>query len=300
MRDELFKTIESEVLVEAECTLGEGVQWNADHQRIWWTDIHGCALWSCDADGHDVARIKTPERLGSFAFDPGNRILGAFASGLFRWDLDSGRLDRLTSFEPGHATSRYNDGRCDRAGRFIAGGMDEDGLRHTSSLTRWDGVMLTTLRHGIGCSNSICFSPEGRWMYFSDTPTRTILRLPYDLETGDVGEAELFCKLGDGFAGFPDGSCVDADGAIWNARFNGASVQQIRPDGSAGISVVVGAPQVTCACFGGADLDRLYITTARENMSEQDIIDAPLSGALFVAEPGVTGLPEDRFARPLF
>ena len=90
--------MKAELLVDAQNTLGEGVQWNADHARIWWTDIQGRALWSCDADGGDVARIETTERLGSFAFDAENRILAAFESGLFRWDLERDRLERLYTY----------------------------------------------------------------------------------------------------------------------------------------------------------------------------------------------------------
>lgn len=291
--------MQADLLVDCANLLGEGVQWNEDHQRVWWTDIHGRALWSCDADGGDVAKIETAERLGSFAFDPDNNLLAAFESGLFRWDLDRDRLERLTDFEPKHPTSRYNDGRCDRQGRFIVGGIDEKDVRHqTSTLTRYDGA-VETLREGIGCTNSLCLSPDGRWMYFTDTPTLKILRFPYDPATGALGPEEVFFSV-DAGEGFPDGSCVDAKGALWNARFHGRRVQQIHADGTEGLRIDVDAPQVTCACFGGAKLDRVFITTARENMTENAIARAPLSGGLFVAEPGVTGLPETRYATRLF
>ncbi|MEO0362490.1 MAG: SMP-30/gluconolactonase/LRE family protein, partial [Pseudomonadota bacterium] len=250
-------------------------------------------------DGGSAEAIDTMERLGSFAFDPANNILAAFESGLFRWDLERDRLERLTDFEPDHPTSRLNDGRCDRQGRFVVGGMDEDGLKPTSSLTRWDGERAETLQTGVGVSNSICFSPDGRWMYFADTPTKTIRRFPYDPETGALGEGEAFFTVDDR-AGFPDGSCVDADGALWNARFWGGRVQRIMADGTEDARIDVDAPQVTCACFGGPKLDRMFVTTARERLTEEQAASHPLSGGLFVCEPGVVGLPEDRFARPLF
>ncbi|MEM7523996.1 MAG: SMP-30/gluconolactonase/LRE family protein [Pseudomonadota bacterium] len=290
--------MKADLLVDAKCVLGEGVQWNGAQGRLWWTDIHGRALWSCDADGGDVATVPTIERLGSFAFDPDDNLLAAFESGLFRWDLDRDRLERLTDFEPTHPTSRMNDGRCDRRGRFVAGGIDEDGLKQTSSLIRFEN-RAEVLETGIGVANSICFSPDGRWMYFADTPTKTIRRYPYDPDTGAIGAAEPFHTVADR-TGFPDGSCVDAEGALWNARFWGGRVQRILADGTPDATIMVDAPQVTCACFGGPDLDRLYITTARENMSEDDVSAAPLSGGLFIAEPGVTGLPEDRYAHRLF
>lgn len=289
----------AELLVDAGCTLAEGIQWRPDQQRLWWTDIHGCALWSCDEHGAEVRKITTPERLGAFAFDPAGHLLCAFESGLFRWDPDGDRLDRLTDFEPTHKSSRMNDGRCDRQGRFVVGGIDEDGLKPTSSVERYAAGRSKTLLTGIGCTNSICFSPDGCWMYFADTPTRQIRRYPYDPASGALGPAEV---LSDGPAidGFPDGSCIDAEGTLWNARFNGACVQQILPDGTLGARIAVGVPQVTCACFGGARLDKLFITTAREAMTDAEIAEHPLSGGIFVAEPGATGLPEDRFAEALF
>lgn len=291
--------MEAELLVDAKCTLAEGIQWRADQQRLWWTDIHGCALWSCDQDGGAVERRPTPERLGAFAFDPAGHLLCAFESGLFRWDLEGDRLDRLTDFEPMHPTSRMNDGRCDRQGRFVVGGIDEDGLKPTSSVMRYGAGRVETLLTGVGCSNSICFSPDGRWMYFADTPNGEIRRFAYGAGGGALGPAVVI-SADPAVGGHPDGSCIDSTGALWNARFNGGGVQQVLPDGALGAWVAVDAPQVTCACFGGTDLDQLFITTARENMTPAEVEAHPLSGGIFVARPGVRGLPEDRYAQRLF
>lgn len=294
--------MKAELLVDAKCILAEGVQWRADQQRLWWTDIHGCTLWSCDEYGGAVLNRETPERLGSFAFDPDGHLLCAFESGLFRWDLDRDRLDRLTDFEPTHRSSRLNDGRCDRQGRFIAGGIDEDGMKPTSSVLQFAGDRARTLMGGIGCANSICFSPDGRTMYFTDSTTRVIQRYGYDPETGDLGTSAPYYETAQ--SGSPDGSCADSDGAIWNAFWcadgGNGHVQQILPDGSEGVRISVDAPQVSCACFGGADMDKLFITTARENMSDADIAAHALSGGVFVARPGAVGLPEDRYAHRLF
>lgn len=289
--------MDAELLIDAQNILGEGIQWNADHRRVWWTDIHGRALWSCDGDGGSVEKIDLFERLGCFAFDPQNRLLAAFESGLFRWDIEGDRLERLTEFEPDHPTSRTNDGRCDRRGRLVFGGLDEDGLKPTSSVVRYADGGTEPLIDGVACTNSICFSPDGRWMYFADSPKREILRFPYDPETGAMGEGAVFARIE---TGVPDGSCVDADGALWNARFGGYAVQRILSDGRDDIRVAVPVPQVTCACFGGEALDRLYITTARESLSQPELEAEPLSGGVFVCEPGFRGLPEDRYAVPLF
>lgn len=291
--------MKADLLIDARNALGEGIQWNAAHARLWWTDIQGKALWSCDADGGAVETLATPSRLGCFAFDPDNRLVAAFEDGIHAWDIEGGRRAPLAPFEPDHPTSRMNDGRCDRQGRFVAGGIDEGSDRATSSVIRYADGMAETVITGVNCTNGLCFSPDGRWMYFTDSPTRVIRRYPYDPETGAMGAAQDFCALPPG-GDVADGACVDSRGALWSARWGGSRVQQILPDGSDGMAVAVDAPQVTCACFGGADLDRLYITTAREGMDAAALAAAPLSGGVFVAEPGVRGLPEDRFASALF
>lgn len=292
--------MKARLLLDARCILAEGIQWRTDQQRLWWTDIHGRALWSCDADGGDARKLETPERLGSFAFDPNGHILAAFESGLFKWDPEGDRLERISDFEPEHATNRLNDGRCDRRGRFVTGGVDEDGLKPTSSVIRYDGMSIETLRHNVGCANSICFSPDGAFLYFADTPSGIVERIFYESTEEEFGRREDFINTAETNEGFPDGSCIDANGAIWNARFNGFSVRQFHRDGSEGITVHLPVPQVTCACFGGPDLDRLFITTGRENMSDAEIGQYPHSGGIFVARPGVNGLAEDRFATDLF
>ena len=291
--------MKANLLIDARNTLGEGIQWNADHRRVWWTDIHGKALWSCDADGGSVETLALDERLCCFAFDAENKMIAAFADGIYRWDVETDRRGRIAPFEADLANTRMNDGRCDRQGRFLAGGIDEVDLSPISSVTRYDGETTETILTGIRCTNSICFSPDGTWMYFADSPTRTIQRFAYDIESGALGEGTVFATVDQGKA-VPDGSCVDAEGALWNARFNGGTVQRILPDGRDGTTVEVGVPQVTCACFGGDDLDRLYITTARESLSAPEIEAQPLSGGLFTCEPGVQGLPETRFAPSAF
>lgn len=289
----------AQLLIHPECILGEGIQWNTALQRLFFTDIHGSRLLSCDADGGDLVDRPLPERLCAFAFDPDGHMLCGFESGLFRFDLAADKLERLTRFEPDQPTTRLNDGRCDRQGRFLIGGMNEDDLKPASSLIRYTGGATETLITGIGCSNSLSFSPNGRRMYHTDTPTRTIFTYAYNPETGALGPRETFAKLEDP-QGFPDGSCADADSSLWNAEFNGSAVQEYRADGAKGRRITVDAPQVTCCCFGGPNLDRLYITTAREHMTSDQVTAAPNSGALFIADVGAQGLEETGFAERLF
>ncbi|MGJ3262992.1 MAG: SMP-30/gluconolactonase/LRE family protein [Salinarimonas sp.] len=296
-----MRTLDARLLVGTSAFLAEGIQWNAADGRLWWTDIHGRLLLSCDADGGALASLALPERLTAFAFGADGLVLAAFASGLFVLDPANGARRRLTTFEPERPQTRMNDGRCDPAGAFVVGGMDEVDMQPVSGVLRFDGVVETPLVSGIAITNAIAFSPDGEAMYLADSPTRTIWRYRRDPATGTLGTRTVFAVAGEG-EGVPDGACVDAEGALWNARFDGARVQRLLPDGTPDIRVTLPVSQVTCCCLGGPNLDRLYITTAREGMSPADYAREPLAGGIFVCDlsgSGIRGLPERRFAGPL-
>ncbi|GGK24177.1 SMP-30/gluconolactonase/LRE family protein [Salinarimonas ramus] len=298
-----MRTLEARLLVPTGAVLAEGIQWNPDDGRLWWTDIHARLVLSCDADGRDLRSLALPERLTAFAFaaDGSGRTIGAFASGLFVYDPRTGARARLTTFEPDLPQTRMNDGRCDPDGAFVVGGMDEVDLAPVSRVIRFDGAGETTLVSGISITNAVGFSPDGTAMYLADSPTRTIWRFPREPGTGALGERSVFVRL-DESEGVPDGACVDAEGGLWNARFDGGCVQRYRPDGTPDIRVTVPARQVTCCCLGGPNLDRLYVTTARESLSPADYANQPLAGGIFVCDlagEGIRGLPERRFAGPL-
>lgn len=292
------RRIKAELLVDCRNTLAEGIQWHPGHGRLYWTDILGRALWSCDAEGGAVETRRFAKRIGSFAFCIDDRILLALEDELALFDPDDGSLTTLAPVEADEPRTRMNDGRVDRAGRFVFGGVDEHGLKPFSAVYQFNGVRVSRLFDGVGCANSIAFSPDGARMYFADTSGKTIERISYESD-GVLGARRTFVTL-EADEGSPDGSCVDAEGALWNAQFNGARVQRFLPDGTRDIRVDLPVSQITCACFGGPELDRLYITTARENFTDAQAAAEPTAGGIFVAEVGtafgVKGLPEERFA----
>ncbi len=292
----MAERIEASLLVDCRNTLAEGIQWHPEQGRLYWTDILGRTLWSCDADGGDLIGRPFDKRIGSFAFCADDRILLAMEDGLTLFDAQGGALVAVAPVEADRPTTRLNDGRVDRQGRFVFGGVDEQGLRPFSAVYRHDGTGVERLFGGVGCANSIAFSPGGGLMYFADTAGKTIERMVYHAD-GPPGPRRTFVELG-ADEGRPDGSCVDAEGGLWNAQFGGARVQRFLADGRRDARVDLPVSQVTCACFGGPRLDRLYITTARENFTAGQAAAEPTAGGIFVAEVGWTGLPESRFGAP--
>jgi L-arabinonolactonase len=286
-----------DLVVDCRNVLGEGVTWDHAARRLRWVDIESCELWTFDPATGASSAHKAPERMACFApRQRGGGLIAAFASGFAFYEPTTGSREDLTPFEPNKPATRLNDGRTDRQGRLIAGGFDEQNGEPVSSVVRLDpDGRIATLFDGVACANGICFSPIGQTMYFADTPARTIWAFDYDAASGNVANRHVLNSF-DGQPGLPDGSCVDAEGCIWNAQWNGRRLVRFTPDGRVDRIVPIPVPNPTCVSFGGAQLDVLYITTARYLMTSEQILAEPLSGALFAIAPGVKGLPDAAFA----
>ena len=288
---------EVQCVVDCRNILGEGPAWSADEQKVYWVDIEKSQLWSYDPQTGAVRNWNSPERIAAFAFRDQGGFLVAFESGLAIYDPHTGATEKIQDVEPELTTTRMNDGRCDRQGRFIIGGMDESGSGEPiSNVYRvYADRSVHQIISGVACANSTCFSPDGRVMYFADTPTGQIWAYDYDTDTGTVTNRRVFADFSDQ-PGLPDGSIVDAEGFLWNAQWNGSRVVRYRPDGTVDRIVDMPVMNPTCVAFGGKDLDVLYVTTARYLMTPEQIDAEPLSGGLFALKTDVQGLPEPKFS----
>src|SRR6266550_1893098 len=208
--------------------LGEGVVWDSQSGSLLWADIERAELWSLDSSGR-INVTKAPERIASFAGRGTGGLVVAFASGFALWDPQTGHRENIEKFEAHLPHTRLNDGGTDRQGRFLAGGFDERDGKPISSLCRLDrDLSVHTLLTDICCANSLCFSPDGRVMYFADTPKGVIWRFEYDIDEGVPFNRQTFATFDDQ-PGTPDGSCVDADGCLWNAQWSGGRVVRYAP-----------------------------------------------------------------------
>jgi sugar lactone lactonase YvrE len=174
------------------------------------------------------------------------------------------------------------------------GSMARDGGQASGTLYRCDAKHATPMLSGIQVPNSIAFSPDGRTMYFADTPTRTIHAFDLDPQSGRLSGERDFAAM-PAFDGLPDGATIDAKGGLWVAEWEGGQISRFRPDGRLDHSFRLPVPRPTCCAFGGADLKTLFFTSARTGLDAKALRHAPLSGGLFSLRPGVRGLPEPRF-----
>jgi len=215
--------------------------------------------------------------------------------GFYFLEPATGSLTPLHDPEPDQPENRFNDGRCDRQGRFWAGTMNDARRDPTGALHRLDPDLRSVrIRGDIIVPNSLAWSPNSTTMYFADTYRHTIFEYDFDADAGVPGQQRVFVDLSTG-PGRPDGSAIDADGCLWNAEYAGARVVRYRPDGAVDRVVPMPVSNPTCCAFGGTGLDVLFVTTARQRLSPEQLAKEPLAGSLFAVTPGVRGLPEPRF-----
>ena len=285
---------DAECVLDCKATLGEGAIWCARTQALYWVDILAPALHRYHpATGEDRA-WPMPEPVGTVALGSDQRVALALASGLAWFDPETERLDSFLPIEADRPNTRLNDGRCDHQGRLWVGSMSRGTPEPAGVLYRCGGRAATPVLTGIQVPNCTAFSPDGRRMYFTDTPTRVVRVFDLNPETGELSEEREFASFA-ALPGLPDGATVDAEGGLWVAHWDGGRVSRFTPDGTLDRSIRVPAPRVTCCAFGGPDLGTLFITTARHGLDAEAVRKAPLSGGLFAARPGVSGLPEPRF-----
>jgi sugar lactone lactonase YvrE len=275
--------------------LGECTVWDERERLLWWVDIRAPALKSYNPANGVVAVLALREVIGSFGLTRVGGMVAGMKSGLYLLDPHSGALDLLAAPEQNLPQNRFNDGRCDRAGRFWAGTMTDGPRAPAGSLYRLDpDGSCARMQSHIHIPNSIAWSPDDRIMYFADTHVSLLWAYDYDLAHGPLRNERVFADCTNR-PGRPDGSCVDAEGCLWNAEYGGGRVVRYRADGRIDQVIELPVSNVTCCCFGGEKLDTLYISTARQKMNAEQLAREPLAGALFACRPGAQGMVEARF-----
>lgn len=288
-----------EVLTDTRHELGECVLWCERTGRLLWTDIPAATLWAYTPATGRKASWPMPERLCCFALTGSDdRLLLGLASGLAFFTFSSGKVTRICDVESDIPSTRINDGRCDRQGRFVFGMFNQtEHPKHALGGFYRLNLDLSLERLPLpnaAIANSICFSPNGRRMYFADSAQKAILYADYNPCSAEVGRVHTFVAA-DAVPGEPDGSTIDAAGFLWSTRWGAGIVARFAPDGQLERTMPLAAPQPSCPAFGGPDLTTLFVTSAHLGMSAAERAAAPLSGALFAQALEIRGLPESRF-----
>lgn len=293
----------------AAAALGESPVWDPQHQRLYWIDMGnrahggeaGASLhqWSPATDAHRVWSL--PEHVGCFALRDGDGAILAMGAGVHDLDFETGQITPLSlaSFTDTQrrAGLRYNDGRCDRQGRFWFGQAQQVSAelpRGLGALSCYDGHQLRTgILPGITVSNSLAFSPDGRTLYYGDVLRWTVYACDYDPEHGVPGAPRPFITVPEGT--IVDGAAVDAEGGYWLALYRAGKVVRYRTDGTVDREIALPVSCPTMLAFGGPELRTLYITTASHSLTAQQRDEQPLAGAVLAVDVDIAGLAEPRF-----
>ncbi|MGH8793243.1 MAG: SMP-30/gluconolactonase/LRE family protein [Stackebrandtia sp.] len=274
-----------ELALDSRSFLAEGPSWDARTQTLLWTDIPACRFHRFDpATGRNVA-YATGGRVGAVVpREHGGVLLASEDAFLISDDADT-YFDTAARIAPEDANIRFNDGKCDPAGRMWAGTL---GLAGRCALYRFtSGAKPTTQVTGVGLSNGLGWSPDEETMYYIDTPTGGVDAFDFSSESGEIRNRRRLADVPDGR---PDGLCVDGDGGIWVAIAFGWAVRRYTPDGRLDRVIRLPTAQVTSCAFGGRDLRTLFITTGMKGLTGEQRDEQRLAGGIFACTPGVTGL----------
>jgi len=285
------------LVLDARAKLGEGAIWDFRQQRLLWVDIENRQLHVFDpATGTDRA-LDMGQRIGTVVPRRSGGAIVALENGFYAVDLVTGALQFLCDPEADRPDNRFNDGKCDPAGRLWAGTMSLQGQRQQGALWRLDADLSThKMLAPVSTSNGIVWTPDARTMLYIDTPTGRVDAFDFDNATGAIANRRTAITIPAGM-GHPDGSTLDAEGMLWIAHWDGGCITRWDPQtGKLLLTIPVPAQHVTSCAFGGRDLDDLYITTARIGLNDAQLAGQPHAGSVFHTRPGVRGLPAVEFA----
>ena len=286
--------LHAELLLDAKAMLGEGSIWHPKEKKLYWVDIEGKALHIYDPVTKEDKQFPVGARIGTVVPVQNGGALVALQNGIYKMDTKTGKLCFVNNPLPDTVGLRFNDGKCDPAGRFWVGSMGMDSRRKGASLYRIDkDKSIHTMLDSVSISNGIVWTTDKKTMYYNDTPTGTIQGFDYNDKTGEISNRRVVVRIPKGGGG-PDGMTIDAEGNLWVALWGSGTVGKFNPlTGELLQKIIVPAPNVSSCAFGGKNLETLYITTARAWVNEAKLKEFPLSGGLFSVKPGVRGVPAE-------
>ena len=285
-------------IVQQGARLGEGSLWHPQTQRLFWVDIMGQTVFIFDPKSGENRGINVGRDVGTIVPRKSGGLMLGIKGGFAGLDLETETLEEIAMVETDLPNNRFNDGKCDPAGRFWAGSMAYDFAKGAGSLYCMDrDLSVRKVLSDVSISNGLVWTADQATLYYIDSLAFQIAAFDYDVATGEIANRRAVVELPED-VGFLDGMSIDANGNLWVAIYGAGQVCCWNPgDGELLDTVEVPGAKLTTSCaFGGPDLNELYITSASDGLTEQDKEEQPLAGALFRAELDVSGVAAFEFA----
>lgn len=282
---------------EAGATLGEGPMWSVREQALYWVDILNHRLHRyAPNDAQQQTTWQFDEEVTSVAERAdGIRLLVTMRHHFAYFDLATEKLEPILEIEQDLPGNRFNDGKCDPLGRFWAGTMDFGCTEPTGSLYRFGpDRMLSKMDTGYPITNGPTWSADYKTMYYNDTFHGRVYAFDFDLERGEARNKRLFLQLG-GAEGNPDGMTTDSEGGIWIAQWGAGKVTRRDAVGKVVQEIRLPCSQITSCAFGGPNMKTLYITTAAQGLTQDQLKQERLAGGLFEIELDIAGTQAHAF-----
>ena len=280
-----------ELVVDSKSELGEGAIWNSKEGELAWINIKGKILNIYNPNLELNQEMFTGQMIGTVVPTESGMYLVALQNGIYTLDPITGTKNFIADPEADVPENRFNDGKCDPSGRFWAGTMSLKGEKEKGSLYRFDAdSTVHRMIAKVSISNGIVWNAAATKMYYIDTPTQKVMAYDFNNETGEISNPKAAIEIPSEM-GYPDGMTIDEDGHVWIALWGGSAVGCWNPEtGELLKTIKVPAKNVTSCAFGDEDLGTLYITTAREGTSPEELEKFPNAGGLFKTRPGVKGV----------
>lgn len=283
------------VVCEETMLLGESPLWHPEEKCLYWVDIVAATLNRLDINNRSVKKFNMPSQIGSIGWRAKGGLVAALSDRFASIDTETGMAQTIALPLKKQPQDMFNDGKCDRQGRFWAGTKDIAEQKPIGSLYCLDTEgKVVEMANGFTVSNGIAWNLDNSRMYICDSPARQIYEYEFDPIKGQLGGFQVFAQVPSS-EGFPDGLTVDSEGYIWSCHWDGWQITRYKPTGEIDSVIPMPVPRPTSCCFGGKDLKTLYVTSASVGLSASILADAPQSGQLFALEIGVKGVPEPSY-----
>lgn len=287
--------MKAELALQFNAEVGEGPIWDSATQELIFIDVTQGLIHRFHPNNSNISTVKIGTHLGAVGLMDEFFYIGAVRDGFAMINRQSGELSYLSKVFEDLGT-RFNDGKCDPFGNFVAGTMRYEPAIGTADLYSLSpNGKVKSLLKGIGLSNGLCWNSSGTTLFYIDTLTRQIAKFDYDPTLGIIGDRKVFYEFSPG-SGSPDGMTIDLEGNLWVALWGGSRIVRINSIGQLTDEIPLPVSQPTSVAFGGKDLNQLYITSACYHLNEVNLKKEPLAGSLFVVEVGIPGREEFTFS----